>query len=427
MVNRTIIPNGIRVLSEEMAGARSVSIGVHVGVGSLDDPKHSSGLAHFTEHSLFQGTIDRDATEISRLIDQAGGNMGAFTGRDYTCFHANTMEDFSPFAIDLLGDILLNSTFPEEHLSRERNAVISEIKLEDDEPFSRINNVLRSHMWPNQPHGLPVAGDTDSVARINREDVIYFTGQNYTPDRLIISAAGAVKHAEFVSQVQDAFWRMLGTSVPQLAVELEYCPSIVVEQTGVSQAYFAIAIPAPKYDTPSRYDLHALNTILGGGISSRLYRSLRESQGLAYYIQSSYQAYRDAGLLWIEGVTEPDTLLVSLESITTELQRLGNDPVDEEEVWNTKMQMRGQHQLSADSSHTRMSRLMTQEFYFGDYFGEDAVLDGIERVDSTTIQHVAQQLLRNTPSCAVVGPHEGDLVEHQIGALLNDRPIGSCV
>ena len=194
MIQRTELSNGIRVVTEEVPGTRSVCVGAQVAVGSIHDPTGQSGLAHFAEHALFQGTSGRDASEISRMIDQAGGHMGAFTSRDYTCFHAHVMQDYTPFAIDLLADILLNSTFPEEHLARERQAIVNEIKLNHDEPFSRINDLLRSKMWPGQPHGLPVSGDIEAVSNITREDVIYFVGQNYLPDRLIISAAGAVKH-----------------------------------------------------------------------------------------------------------------------------------------------------------------------------------------------------------------------------------------
>lgn len=423
MIHRTELPNGIRVVTENIPGSRSVSVGAQIGVGSIHDPEGQGGLAHFTEHALFQGTSSRTAGEISRMIDQAGGHMGAFTGRDYTCFNAHVMQDYTPFAIELLSDMLLNSTFPEEHLVRERQAIVNEIKLGNDDPFSRINDLLRSQMFPGQPHGRPTTGEIESVSNITREDIIYFAGQNYQPDRLVIAAAGAIDHDNFVGQVQDGFWRMLGTSTPVEHTDVKYEPVVAIESIGASQSYFGLAIPAIPYHDPRRYELHALTTILGGGLSSRLYGSLREQRGLAYFIQSTYHAYRDVGMLWIEGVVQPDDLLTALELIQAELHDLASQPVDEEELWKTKMQLKGQFELSGDSTHTRMSRLATQELYFGNPLGDAEVLNALENIDSSSVQAIAKQLSQSELSCAVLGPE----MEHSETNIRESLQRGSLV
>ena len=425
MIHRTELSNGIRVVTETIAGTRSVSVGTQIGVGSTHDPVGKSGLAHFAEHSLFQGTSGRTSGDISRMIDQAGGHMSAFTGRDYTCLNAHVMQDYTPIAVDLLSDMVLNSTSPEEHLARERKAIINEIKLGYDDPFSRINDHLRSRMFPGQPHGLPTNGTIDSVSKITREDILLFLREEYLPDRLIIAAAGAIDHESFVDQVRDGFWHMLGTSTATGNATVEYDPVVSIDTFSGSQSYFGLAIPTVHYQHSKRYEVHALTTILGGGLSSRLYRTLREERGIAYYIQATYHAYRDIGLLWIEGVVPPDELLTALTLIQSELHDLASHSVDEEELWKTKMQLRGQFELSGDSTYTRMSRLATQELYFKQPLGDDEVLNAIDKLESASVQEIAQRFLRTEPSCVVLGPKGKHTVQNVRESLQPDARIAT--
>jgi predicted Zn-dependent peptidase len=207
---QTTLENGIRVVTESMPEARSLSIGILIDAGPRDESPGQGGLAHLTEHALFQGTSSRDARQIARLMDLAGGQVGAFTTRDYTCFHATVLDDYRTYALDLFGDVLLNSTFPAEALERETQSILSEISAAWDAPFERAGQLLKALAWPNHPLGRPVAGWADTVAALTREDVIYFVHQNYLPNRLIIAAAGHVEHLDFVAQVRVAFWRLLG-------------------------------------------------------------------------------------------------------------------------------------------------------------------------------------------------------------------------
>lgn len=403
MTDRIELNNGIRIATETVPGSRSVSIGVLIDAGPQDDPADKWGLAHFAEHAFFQGTSGRDAVAISRLMDVAGGQMGAFTGRDYTCFYANVLSDYCPYALDLLGDILLNSTFPEEKLRREKLAILHEIDNACDNPYDRIHSRLKEVMWPHSALGRSILGTRDSVQGFTREDVIYFAHNQYLPNRMILAASGNLNHDHFVAQTQDAFWRMLGASMPRQPVAVHPQGGVVLEHAPVSQAYFAIGIPTANYTDENRYVLHILNCLLGGGMSSRLFCSLREARGLVYHIQSEVHAYRDAGLLVLEGSTTPEQLLQVLNLILVELYHLASfdDPVDAEELWKAKMQIRGQHLLASECLHTRMSRMLTQEHYFGRRIADETILESIDSIDFHALRDYATEAL--LPSLANLG------------------------
>ena len=406
---RTTLENGIWVVTERMPGVRSISMGVLTEASPRVESPEQSGLAHLAEHAMFQGTSNRDVMEISRLMDTAGGQMGAFTTRDYTFYAATVLDDYSTYALDLLGDILLNSTFPHQNLEREKGAILREIDAARDMPYDRANALLKAFAWPDQPLGRPIAGRPETVKGLTREDVIYFVHQYYLPDGMIVAAAGNVKHADFVAQVRDAFWRMLGEGQAVNGDLADYRAGVTVEHMEVSQAYFCVGIRAFPYAHRNRYGLHVLNNLLGGGSSSRLFRRMREERGLVHLISSDYHAYRDDGVLVIQGSTAPEYLMQILNLTLGELEELvsADRPVDEEELWKAKMQIRGQHLIAAENTHTRMSRLTTQEFYFGRYIATEEILAEIEAVDCQTIQQLAKEALINAHrhlTIAVVGP-----------------------
>jgi predicted Zn-dependent peptidase len=372
--------------------------------------------------------------------------MGAFTARDYTCFFATVLDDYRTYALDLLGDILLNSTFPRRSVEREKQAILREIDASRDDPEERVSNLLKSYVWPNQPLGNPVRGVPETVTGMTREDVIYFVHEHYLPERLIVGAAGKVEHDDFVAQARDAFWRMLGKDEfgkdePVDTGAPRWQTGVTVVPAAVSQSYFALAIPGYPYAHPERYSLHVLNSILGGGSSSRLYRCIREERGLAYNIGSEYHAYGEAGLLVVEGSTAPAHLLTVLRLILAELWRfvLSGEPVDAEELWKAKMHLRGQHLLGDESSNTRMNRLASQEFYFGRHLPSQEILENIEAVDSHALERLADDLLQDAlgqVAVAVVGPNgpehysipaiESLLSEFQATAPSSWQPMGLC-
>lgn len=409
MYQKTVLNNGIRVITERIPEMRSIAMGVLVNASPRHESPEQSGLAHLVEHSMFEGTSSRTAQQIARLMDTAGGQMGAFTARDYTCYFATVLDDHRTYALDLLGDILLNSIFPEENLERERDAIMHEIAMSYDAPHERVSEAIREFSWPNHPLGKPIAGYRENLKNLSREEVIYFVHENYLPDRIIIAAAGQVEHLDFVAQSRDAFWRLLGESEATPELEPKYKAGVNIEHRDLSQAYFAIGIQSYPYTHEDRYGLHVMNNVLGGGISSRLFRLIREEHGLVYNIGSEYTAYQDGGMLVIEGSTIPECLMDVLKLSILELWLLaaGEKSIDEEELWKAKMQIRGQHLIGDEDTNTRMSRLATQEFYFGRHIPSDEILGQIEAVDVQALKRLAEEALiepLSQISIAIVGP-----------------------
>jgi predicted Zn-dependent peptidase len=422
MYSKTTLENGLRVVTESIPGMRSVAMGILIDASPWNEAFEQNGLAHFCEHAMFQGTSSRDAIQIAREMDIGGGSMGAFTSRDYTCYYATVLDDYQTYALDLLGDLLLNSTFPQENLQREQEAILREIAASSDAPSEQVNTILKGYAWPDSPLGWPTAGQPASVSRLTREDVIYFVHENYLPDRMIVAASGNLNHADFVAQVRDAFWRMMGERDPLKNNNPRYQPGAAVAYVPVSQAYFSVGIPAYPYAHPRRYELHALNNILGGGISSRLFRRMREDQGLVYHIGSEYHAYRDAGMWVIEGSTAPENLRQVLAMTLIEMWQMvsAEEPVTEEELWKTKMQIKGQHLIAGENTHTRMSRLATQEFYFGRYISSDEIMEAINAVDLSSLSSLCTEDLLSAlrrPCVAVVGP---EAPEHYSVAVIEE-------
>jgi predicted Zn-dependent peptidase len=293
-------------------------------------------------------------------------------------------------------------------------------------PAQRAHALLRAHAWPDHPLGRSIAGQTETIQRLTREDVIYFVHEHYMPDRFIIAAAGNLEHGDFVAQVRDAFWRMMGHSQLSVDTPPEYQSGAIIEYMPVSQVYFSLGVRAYPYAHPDRYSLHVLNNVLGGGISSRLFRRIRIDRGLAYHIGSEYHAYCDDGMLVVEGCTAPENILQVLELTMDELWKLfnANELLNEEELWKAKMQLRGQHLISGENTNTQMSRIATQEFYFGNHIPDREILAQIESINIQALQRFAGDALKgslNQATLAVVGPKAPDHYSaSQVTELLAD-------
>jgi predicted Zn-dependent peptidase len=422
----TTLENGIRVVTESLPQAPSVSIGVLVDVCPRNETRGQAGLAHLTEHLLFQGTSNRDVRQIAHLMDLVGGNVGGFTTRDYTCYWATVLDEHYPYALELFGDLLLNSIFPEERLEKEKQAILHEIDGVRDSPANWANDLLKTLHWPEHPLGRSVLGRVEAIARCSREDLIYFFHSSYVPDALIVTAAGNLVHEDFTAQVGDACWRMLGKRQARAVAPPQPHSGVRIAYRPVTQAYFCLGIPACPYAHPLRYGVHCLTNLLGGGISSRLHRRLREEEGLVYHISAEYHAYRDAGVVVVEGSTSPECLLGVLSRILLEVGGLARweKPVEEEELWRAKKQLRSQHLLGTESTHTRMSRLLMQDFYFGHPIASHEVLEHIAGADGEQLQRVAQEWLRaglGCPAVVVVGPEAPRYYdEDTVASLLAD-------
>lgn len=415
----TRLENGVRVITEHIPHTGSAGVTVLVDAGPQDEGSDQSGLAHLCEHALFLGTPLRNSSQLAELIDSAGGQLGAFTAPEYTCFYAHVLEDYVSYALDLLGDILVASSFPEAALEREKEVVCQEIRQYDDHPSHLALQSIKRLLWGDDPLACSITGNTNSVSQLNRSDVIGFISKNYTPDRIIVAAAGAIEHESVVEQAQDAFWTLRGSSPARADEPLSLYGGVEVVPMKTNQCTFNIAVPLPEYSSPVRNELHVVNCAMGGGMSSRYYRALREKSGMAYSISSEILAYRRGGALLIEGATSPENLIASLQVILFELTSLavGQNPIGEEELWKSKMQVRGQSRLSADVIPNRVARLATQNYHFGESIAANRILEDIDAVTIENANNIASTVLLpglEHLSIVVVGPVD------QEGSVYND-------
>lgn len=391
---KTTLENGVRVVTQSMPGVRSAAIGVLVGVGSSNEPPSQSGIAHLCEHLVFQGTSNRSARDIALLMDGAGGQVGGFTGRDYTCYFAVVLDEHSTYAIDLLGDVLLNPVLSEEAIERERRAIGNEIRTLADQPERLAHQLMKARAWPEHPLGRPVTGDLESLETLTREDLIYFLQESYSPDRLVVAAAGRVDHRDFVAQARDAFWRLLSRNPLPRPAPAPGGSGVQVLEGNCHQAYFSLGIPAPAYDSDERYGVHLLCEVLGGGLSSRLFHVLRETDGSVYDISATYESFRSGGLIVLEGSTDP----AILEEVVARALQVAVDlltwrePLDAEEELRAKTRLRAQIALAGESPHSVMSRLLTQEFYLERHETEEEMAAAITEWSPTSLARLARSL-----------------------------------
>ena len=413
----SVLENGVRVISEHLPHTSSAAVSVLVEAGPQDEPENKSGLAHLCEHSLFLGTPQRSGKVLAQDIDAAGGCFGAFTAPDYTCFYAHVMEDYVSYGFDLLGDILVSSEFPKAGVEREQEVICQEIRGYKDLPDHAALQLTKELLWPNHPLSRSVTGRESDVRDLSRDDVVDFIGKNYTPDRIIVAAAGAVDHESIVEQVQDAFWTLNKTGERHKRIALspptEMRGGCQTHYLPTTQVSFSIGLPTMKYNDPRRYAMFVLSNLFGGGMSSRLYQQLRERNALVYSVQSNLLSYRDDGAMIASGTTSLEGLLPSIEITLNQLVGLLMDgmPVTEEELWKSKMQVRSQSRLANDMISNRVSSIVTQEFHFGHRISSDQIIAQIDAVTIEDLQNAAQTLFTESLTqlgVAVAGPIRSD-------------------
>ena len=410
MVEQSVLDNQIRVVTKKMEGVRSISLGFLMSAGPMEEPEKQNGVAHLTEHLMFNGTERRDADEIARMMDTTGGQVGGFTSRNYTCFTTTVLDDYRTYLIDLMGDIFLNSQFPDFAVHQEKETIIRELSAQLDRPDVCAHERLKAHIWQGHPLGRPIGGTIASVAQLQQHDVENFFKSYYQPRRLIIAAAGNVNHQDLVANVADAFWMMKNDDrVDEKLDRPVFHKGITVECKGVSHVYFSIGLKAAPYASYERYHIHLFTAILGGGMSSRLFRKLRHELGMVYEISAEYQAYREDGVIVIEGSTTPELLYPVLSQILVEIKGMALQmlPVTEEELWIAKMQLKGQHIISQENSHTCMSSLATQALYFNRFIDSEEILAQLCQVDLERMNHITANVLSGglrDSAIALVGP-----------------------
>jgi predicted Zn-dependent peptidase len=395
-IRRTVLPNGLLVLTESMPHVRSVSMGVWVNSGSRDESAPLNGMSHFVEHMVFKGTTTRSAQQIAREVDTIGGNLDAFTGKETVCFNIKVLDENLNPALDVLSDLVLNPTFTPEDLAREQGVILEEIKMDEDNPDYLVHEVFTQNFWKNDALGRPILGTVETVSSFDQRAVFdYYAGQ-FTPENMVFSAAGNLEHDRFVDQVTRQFEALSARSGgPLKAPASAATPHITLKRKrSLEQVQVCLGVPAPPVNDPQRYGVYLLNTMLGGGMSSRLFQTIREDEGLAYSIYSEMNPFRDTGSLCVYAGTSIDKTERLLQLTLTELRRLKEETVSEAELKRAKDQLKSNIVLGLESSSSRMSNLARQQMYFGRFFGVEEITREIEAVTPAQVQTIAQELFR---------------------------------
>src|SRR5690349_21499158 len=400
-IRRQKLPNGLTIITEQMQHIRSASIGVWLQTGSRDEDAQWNGISHFIEHMVFKGTKNRTAEEIARQVDSIGGNMDAFTAKECICFDVKVLDEHLPTAIDILSDLVLNPVFAAEEIKRERGVIIEEIKMDEDNPDYLVHEIFTQNFWKDHPLGKPILGTKDTVKRFERDPVLDFYRQRFAPGNVIICAAGHLKHDQFVELVNKHFQHMKPVKNGFHGPKPKIVPRIIMRnKKALEQVQICIGVPSHPIAHEDRHASYILNTLLGGGMSSRLFQNIRERQGLAYAIYSDLSPYRDTGCLSVFAGTSRESAAKVVQSVVSEFRRLKVEPVPEEELRRSKDQLKGSLMLSLESSSARMSNLARQEMYFDKFFGLDELIERIEKVTVEELTVLANEFFQ-TESIAV--------------------------
>src|SRR5215813_7816408 len=400
-IHRLVLPNELIILSEEMPHIRSVSIGIWMKSGSRDEAAEFNGISHFTEHMVFKGTTTRSAQAIAREVDSIGGNMDAFTGKETICFNIKVLDEHLPIAIDILSDLVLNPVFNPKDIVREKGVILEEIKMDEDNPDYLVHEIFTQNFWKDHPLGKPILGTKETVRNFERDPVLNVYRQSIIPGNLIMCAAGHLKHEEFVAAVAKHFGHMKPASNGFHSSAPQIVPRIVTRnKKSLEQVQICLGVPAHPIAHTRRHASYILNTILGGGMSSRLFQNIRERQGLAYAIYSDLNPYRDTGCLSVYAGTSRESAVRVVESVVGEFKKLKEIPISAEELRRSKDQLKGSLMLSLESSTARMSNLARQEMYFDRFYGMDELIQKIEAVTAEDLQEMSNDFFR-TESIAV--------------------------
>jgi len=394
-IRREVLPNGLTVITEQMSHIRSVSIGIWLKTGSRDEESEWNGISHFIEHMVFKGSETRSAEAIARQVDSIGGNMDAFTAKECICFNIKVLDEHLPRAMDVLSDLVLNPVFDAGDIAKERGVILEEIKMDQDNPDYLVHEIFTQSFWKDHALGLPILGTRETVKKFERPVVSRFYGHHFAPGNLIVCAAGNLRHEQFVELVAKYFGQVkpaqngLHSPAPTTHSRIN-----LRNKKSLEQVQICIGVPSHPIAHKKRYASYILNTLLGGGMSSRLFQNIRERQGLAYSIYSDLNPYRDTGSMCVYAGTSRESAIKVVESVVAEFANLKTTPVPEEELRRSKDQLKGSLMLSLESSMARMSNLARQEMYYDRFYGLDELIERIEAVTADDLRETAQEFFR---------------------------------
>jgi len=409
------LANGVKVLTEKIPHVHSASIGVWVDVGSRDENDHQAGVTHFIEHLMFKGTQRRSAKDIAEELDAVGGQLNAFTTKEYTCYYARVLDEHLPLAVDLLGDMLFHSRFDEVDIDRERNVILEEIKMYEDAPDELVHDIFAGTIWHSHPLGRPVIGGEQSVRNLSRADLRTFYKQFYTPGNIVVAAAGNFEHEQLLDMLNKTFGQLTGNKKERRFVVPQPNKQVFCRTKDTEQVHLCLGTPGLPMDHEKIYVFQLINTILGGGLSSRLFQEIREQRGLVYSVFSYHSSYHDSGLFCVYAGLSRENVREALELIVKEIRDIQKQGVSPAELQRVKDQLKGNLLLSLESVSTRMSRLGKSQLYLGKITPPEEIVRRIMAVTNDDIMELTKNLLKpENFSLASVGPWNDEHIFREV-------------
>jgi predicted Zn-dependent peptidase len=414
-VKRSVHSSGLRIVTEEVPSVRSAAVGIWVNVGSRDEAPATAGASHFLEHLLFKGTTSRTALEISSSIESVGGEMNAFTSKEYTCFYARVIDTDLPMAIDVVSDLITSSIVTALDVDAERKVVLEEIAMRDDDPSDLVHDLFSDTYYGDTPIGRPILGTIDSINGMSRNTVFNYYKKKYLPQDLVVAVAGNIKHKKVVAMVEQALSRdnfldVLAAPVirPNIPVKNTKQQSVGLMYKKSEQAHMFYGMEGVARADERRFAMGVLSAALGGGMSSRLFQEIREKRGLAYSVYAYAQQFAGSGVLGFYAGCSPTKAIEVVEIIRSVLSDVADNGMTHEEIERAKGAVRGSLVLSQEDTGSRMSRIGKNEIVYGQVMDFDDILKAISRVSAEDIREIASEFLVKTPTLALVGPFKNE-------------------
>ncbi|MGG1049726.1 putative zinc protease [Bacillus subtilis] len=403
MIKRYTCQNGVRIVLENNPTVRSVAIGVWIGTGSRHETPEINGISHFLEHMFFKGTSTKSAREIAESFDRIGGQVNAFTSKEYTCYYAKVLDEHANYALDVLADMFFHSTFDENELQKEKNVVYEEIKMYEDAPDDIVHDLLSKATYGNHSLGYPILGTEETLASFNGDSLRQYMHDYYTPDRVVISVAGNISDS-FIKDVEKWFGSYEAKGKATGLEKPEFHTEKLTRKKETEQAHLCLGFKGLEVGHERIYDLIVLNNVLGGSMSSRLFQDVREDKGLAYSVYSYHSSYEDSGMLTIYGGTGANQLQQLSETIQETLATLKRDGITSKELENSKEQMKGSLMLSLESTNSKMSRNGKNELLLGKHKTLDEIINELNAVNLERVNGLARQLFTEDYALALISP-----------------------
>ncbi|MFN2502794.1 MAG: M16 family metallopeptidase [Acidimicrobiales bacterium] len=414
VVQQTRLANGLSVVTEAVPGSASVALGFWVDAGSRDERPEVAGASHFLEHLLFKGTEDRSAHEIAEAIEAVGGEMNAFTTKEYTAFYVRLLHEDLDLGLDILSEIMWAPAFRPDEINAERQVILEEILMHEDEPADLVHDLCQEAIYPGHPLGREVLGDATTISAMTRDDISGYFRAQYRPDSIVFAAAGKVDHDQLVAGVERRFTGPDGGGPVREQQALVPARPLAVTNRQTEQAHLVVGMRAPARDDDDRFALSVLNQLLGGGMSSRLFQEIREKRGLVYSVYSYRAAYLETGLLAVYAGTSPARAATVLDLISAELDRLLQDEVPERELAVARGHVKGSIVLALEETSSRMSRIGRSQLVHGEVMSLDELVERTAAVSAADVRRVIERVVAGPRTLAVVGPFSEDAFSEQV-------------